>query len=133
MNVAPGKFRIAIDLDGTLCPTKTKGQSYSDVVPYPDGVVFVQKLKREGHTIIIFTARHQSSYSMNMGKIIANIDYLHNWLKKWDIPYDEICFKPLADFYIDDRAIHHKTWTTTSEFFETECKNTLPLSLQLKT
>jgi len=33
------------------------------------------------------------------------------WLNKYQIPYDEIHFgKPLADFYVDDKAIKLTSW-----------------------
>ena len=58
------------------------------------------------------TARNMATHNNNLGKIIANqAPIVFEWLKKHEIPYDEIHFgKPLADFYIDDKAIRLEDW-----------------------
>ena len=100
-------MRICIDLDGTICDTKTNGESYSEVKPKEDVVKIIKKLKQDGHYIIIDTARHMASCNNNVGQVIAKQGkVLLEWLDKNGIPYDEIHFgKPLADVYIDDKAI----------------------------
>jgi len=41
-------------------------------------------------------------------------DGVEDWLKKYEIPYDEIRYgKPPACFIIDDRAVHHTGWRDT--------------------
>jgi len=43
----------------------------------------------------------------------------YNWLTKWNIPFDKLVLgKPYADMYIDDKAIFHKEWKTTSCILE---------------
>ena len=64
-------------------------------------------------TYIIIICKHiSSSHNNNVGKIIANQSpIVLEWLNKHQIPYDEIHFgKPLADFYIDDKAIRLTNW-----------------------
>ena len=105
-------YKFCFDLDGTICYTRKKGESYQEVKPIPGAVKTLQRLKKEGHYIIIMTARNMATHSNNIGKIIANqAPIVIEWLKKHEIPYDEIHFgKPLADFYIDDKAIRLEDW-----------------------
>ena len=112
-------MRICIDLDGTICETKTNEQSYLDVKPKKDAVKIISKLKKEGHEIIIHTARHMKSCDNNVGKVIARQGQnLFKWLAKHKIPYDEIWFgKPLADVYIDDKAEKFTNWIKINKKF----------------
>jgi capsule biosynthesis phosphatase len=106
------KFRFCIDLDGTICHLKKEGETYHDVVPLPGSVEFINNLKSEGHYIIIHTARNMLTYNDSLGKIIANqAPIVIDWLKKYNIPYDELLFgKPYADYYIDDKSVEFKNW-----------------------
>jgi len=99
-------LKLAIDLDGTICGTKTTEQNYEDVVPLPGAIEALKQLKQDGHYIIIHTARHMRSQKANHGKILANFGYFYEWLKKWEIPYDEIIIgKPDVDLFLDDKRI----------------------------
>lgn len=100
-------MRICIDLDGTVCYTRKPKEHYSEVLPKPDAIKTIQKLKKEGHHIIISTARHMKTCNNNTGEIVAKQGkILIDWLEKYQIPYDELWFgKPLADVYIDDKAL----------------------------
>ena len=110
-------MRICIDIDGTICETKSKNQSYSDVNPLPGAIKYIQQLKNEGNTIILYTARNMKTCNNNVGKVIANIGMTTlSWLKKHNIPFDEIYFgKPLADVYIDDKGVEYHRWDKTYE------------------
>lgn len=105
-------YKFCFDLDGTICEIKKEGQHYLDVNPLPGAVETLQRLKSEGHYIIIMTARNMLTYGNNVGKIIANQSLIViEWLNKHCIPYDELHFgKPLADFYIDDKAVRLTNW-----------------------
>ena len=105
-------YKFCFDLDGTICHIKKEGQHYLDVEPLPGAVQPLQKLKSNGHYMIIMTARNMLTYNNNVGKIIANQSpVVIEWLNKHQIPYDELHFgKPLADFYIDDKAIRLTNW-----------------------
>lgn len=107
-------YKFCFDLDGTICYTKKENENYKDVKPIPGSVETIQKLKESGHYIIIMTARNMKTYNNNIGKIIANQSLVViEWLDKHKIPYDELHFgKPLADFYIDDKAIKLTNWKT---------------------
>jgi capsule biosynthesis phosphatase len=106
-------MRLAIDVDGTICETRTEAQSYLDVQPLPNAIESIKKLKAEGHYIIIFTGRGMNTYDGNLGKVLANrAPELILWLKRHEIPYDELVMgKPHYDRIIDDKAIKFNNWT----------------------
>ena len=102
--------KMIFDIDGTICPIKKPNESYSDVVPYREIVNKIRELKKSGATIILFSSRNMKTYDNNLGLINKNTaPILIEWLKKWEIPYDEIYFgKPWPGdfgFYVDDRSI----------------------------
>jgi len=105
-------MRICIDLDGTICETRKSNESYSDVKPIKNAIIAIKKLKKKGHTIIIYTSRHMKTCNNNIGRITAlQGKIIFEWLDKYEIPYDEINFgKPLADIYIDDKSIKFTSW-----------------------
>lgn len=100
-------MRICIDLDGTICKLKTDEESYSDNKPYPEAIDAINKFKKAGHHIIIYTARRMKTHNGNVGLVTADIAATTiKWLKDNDVSYDEIYFgKPYANVYIDDLAI----------------------------
>lgn len=99
-------MRICFDIDGTICELKNYIGSYDKVQPLPGIVELMHKLKGEGHTIILNTARHMKTCQGNVGLVVARQGKtLFDWLVKNNIPYDEIYFgKPHADIYIDDNC-----------------------------
>ena len=103
-------YSFVFDIDGTLCPIKKKDEKYEDLVPYADVVDKIRKCKEDGAKIVLFTSRNMASFDSNLGiinKITAPL--MIDWLKKWNIPFDEIYFgKPWPGkigFYVDDRSI----------------------------
>jgi len=102
------KIRICFDLDNTLVTYPQIPNDYSTVNPIKNMIELLKKLKDAGHTIIIYTARRMLTHSGNVGKVIKDIGkQTFDTLEKFDIPYDELVFgKPIADIYIDDRAIN---------------------------
>jgi capsule biosynthesis phosphatase len=105
-------MRIVIDLDGTICNLKQKNETYADVLVKPGAVEFLNKLKQEGHYIIIQTARNMATCESNTGKVMKNVGKVTlDWLEKNEVVYDEIYFgKPNANIYIDDRALRFEDW-----------------------
>jgi capsule biosynthesis phosphatase len=102
--------KVAVfDGDGTLCKTKTNGQTYLDVEPRMDVVNKLIEFQNEGVYIILYSSRQVKTYEGNIGKINANTaKTLFKWLEKHEIPYDEIHFgKPWCakGFYVDDKAV----------------------------
>lgn len=104
------KGTLIVDLDGTICPVKNSGETYSDLIPYHDVVERLKDWRSEGFKIVIHTARNMRTYEGNLGLINVHTSRMTmDWLDKWEIPYDEILFgKPWPGhegYYVDDRAI----------------------------
>jgi capsule biosynthesis phosphatase len=110
---------LVFDIDGTLCPLRGKDESYEDLVPYPKMVAKLKAYRNSGFRIILYTARNMRTYSNNIGEINKNtLPPLIEWLKKWDIPYDEIYVgKPWpgkVGYYVDDRSVRPRELLTNS-------------------
>ncbi len=99
-------MRICIDIDGTICELRKSDQNYSDLKPVEGAVDKISLLRKQGHYIILCTARHMKTCDSNVGKVIAlQAQVLIEWLKNQGFLYDELWFgKPYADIYIDDKA-----------------------------
>ena len=103
-------YTFVFDIDGTLCPIKAKDEEYEELVPYHDMIEKLRYYKSNGAKIVLYTSRNMNSYNGNLGlinKYTAAI--LHDWLKKWDIPYDEIVYGKVwpgkKGYYVDDRTV----------------------------
>ncbi len=113
------KLRICFDLDNTLVSYPAVAGDYSTVKPINRNVVLLRKLKSDGHEIIIYTARRMKTHNGNIGKVIKDIASITiDTLEKLNIEYDELIFgKPIADIYIDDRAINPNINTNDIAYF----------------
>ena len=102
------KMRICFDLDNTLVTYPVRPGDYSTVKPIEKTIELARKLHKEGHTIVIFTARRMDTHKHNVGAAIKDIGRItFDTLEKFGIPYDELFFgKPNADVYIDDRGVN---------------------------
>ena len=102
------KLRICFDLDNTLVTYPTIPNDYSTVKPIHKNIELLKKLKDLGHEIIIYTARRMKTHNNNIGKVIKDIANITiNTLEELNISYDELIFgKPIADIYIDDKALN---------------------------
>jgi capsule biosynthesis phosphatase len=102
------KLRICFDLDNTLVSYPTIAGDYSTVKPIAHNLSLLKRLKNDGHEIIIYTARRMKTHGGNVGKVIKDIAGITiDTLERLNIEYDELIFgKPIADIYIDDRAIN---------------------------
>ena len=103
-------YSFVFDIDGTLCPVKKKEERYEDLVPFSDMLDKLRYYMENGARIILYTSRNMNSYSGNIGLINKyTAAVLTEWLKKWDIPYDEIVYGKVwpghKGFYVDDRTI----------------------------
>ncbi len=88
---------IYVDIDGTIC--KTKGNNYKDAVPIPENIAKINKLYDEGHEIVYWTARGNSSKQ-------DHYQLTKMQLCKWGCYYTVLIVgsKPSYDLLIDDRA-----------------------------
>lgn len=123
------EYSFVFDIDGTICPIKKKDEEYANLIPNVDIVNKMRELHNHGAKIVLYTSRNMNSYDSNLGlinKFTAPI--LHDWLKKWDIPYDEIVFGKVwpgkKGFYVDDRSIRPSELLQYDlEDWETLCKD----------
>jgi capsule biosynthesis phosphatase len=101
-------MRICFDLDNTLVTYPVVPGDYRTVKPIHRMIELARKMKAEGHTIIIHTARRMMTHTHNVGAVLRDIGAItFQTLTDFDIPCDEILFgKPIADIYIDDRAVN---------------------------
>ena len=122
-------MRICIDLDGVISTLKKENETYADVKPIDGAKEKIQQLRKNGHHVIIFTARHMKTCNGNVSKVIAKIGKITlDWLDLYGIEYDELLFgKPWADVYIDDNAFRFLNW----EQLEGDGSN-LPISNEKK-
>ena len=106
--ISSKKLRICFDLDNTLVTYPEIPGDYSTVKPIKKMIDLLLFFKKQGHDIIIYTARRMETHGSNVGKVIKDIALItFSTLDKFGILYDEIIFgKPIADIYIDDRAMN---------------------------
>jgi capsule biosynthesis phosphatase len=102
------KMRICFDLDNTLVTYPQIPGDYSTVKPIKKMIDLLHYFKKNGHEIIIYTARRMETHKSNIGKVVKDIALVtFKTLDDLGIQYDEIIFgKPIADIYIDDRALN---------------------------
>ena len=96
--------RIIVDFDGTIINNNVY-PNFSE--PKPGVKEALKKLKEEGYYISIHSCRNSLELT-NRPKDAQKL--MEEYLKDNDIPFDEIIefSKPVADYYIDDRAIEFK-------------------------
>ena len=106
MNYRPA---ICVDFDGTICTWAFPSCGDPTV-----GVKLALELFRAaGYEIIIWSCRTAACFRQSP---LYNkyIDEMISFLSEHEIPYDRIDMgnegKPVADFYIDDRAITFTNW-----------------------
>ena len=98
-----------IDFDGTLCKF-----AFPDVGPIEPYVkVALEVLKQAGYIIKIHSCR-TATYWGREDEREEHIQLIIDFMQKHNLPYDEIILartmdKPIADVYIDDRAIRYDT------------------------
>jgi len=100
-------MRIIFDLDGVIALSDDKINYILDSKPNLELIDLMKKLKTKGHEIAIYTARRMRTHKGNVAAVIADCaaDTI-NWLKKYEVPFDEIAFgKPYGQLYIDDLAV----------------------------
>lgn len=90
---------VFVDLDGTLC-SEEKTFERPLARPLLGARKALERMRRDGHTIVIWTARGWEQYRMSK-----------DWLDRHGFSYDQILMgKPVADVFIDDRAQRFEGW-----------------------
>jgi len=97
---------VILDFDGTIVDFK-----YPDIGDLKPGAKeVIQQLKDMGYIIKIFSCRTSTELNPELYKRVKHKMGMIEFLDKHEIPYDEIITdsnKPIATFYIDDRAIEY--------------------------
>lgn len=111
---------VAVDLDGTIIDMGLEewvklGRRIDVFGKVVDGAVEVLSMLHDlGYRIIIHTCRVTEAFYSQYGYNKAQaVELVSNILKKLGVPFDEIWAKegkPVADYYIDDRAIKFESW-----------------------
>ncbi|MBK9118001.1 MAG: hypothetical protein IPM18_00110 [Phycisphaerales bacterium] len=90
---------IMVDLDGVLC-SEESFHNRPLAEPLPGAREALRKLRAAGHTVIIYTARGWGEQRVT-----------EHWLRQHEFEYDGLHMgKPIADVWIDDRAIGFRDW-----------------------
>ena len=96
------KKTYCFDIDGTLC-SNTEGE-YLRAKPFLNRIAIVNRLFREGHEILLLTARGATT-GINWRKSTEK------QLKEWGVHYHKLYLnKPAANFYVDDKGFNSETW-----------------------
>lgn len=106
--MSPNMKRLVIDVDGTLTTGDTA--DYARVGVNEAVADRLRAYHAMGFEIVLYTARNMRTHQSSLGRITAHtLPVLTDWLKKHDIPYDEIWLgKPWCGregFYVDDKAV----------------------------
>ena len=115
---------IAVDLDGTIAEYDGwKGVEHIGL-PISKVTRVLRELKERGWYIRIFTCRLNGVHT-KLGRcdiIKESKGYIENWLKAFNIPFDEIVLniegKPFAHVYLDDRAINPLDFANSEQILE---------------
>ena len=102
------RFRVVVDIDGTVCTTDFV--NWKDVDEYPEefdkallipkSLDIVNELYDMGYQIIFYTARRERAR-----------DVTERWLKRHGFKYHLLVLNKLVgDVYIDDRSIKGFDW-----------------------
>lgn len=110
---------IAVDLDGVIF----EYDEWKGIDHFGKPMKGVRKSLRYlkyslGYRIVIYTARANPAISAQYteGELLHKI---LNILRKNNIPFDQVSTrKPIAEFYIDDRAVRFKSWPRTVRFIK---------------
>ncbi|MBT4995553.1 MAG: capsular biosynthesis protein [Hellea sp.] len=113
---------IVVDIDDTICyprhNQKESEQKYAMALPNEPMIASLQKAKSKGFRIVLHTARRMLTHGGDINKIIEDVGQITvDWLKKYDVPYDEIVWgKPYGVYYIDDKAMTPEQFVKTMEW-----------------
>lgn len=102
------------DMDDTIC--KTYRKKYDKSKPIKSIISKINLLKRNGHTIKIFTARYMGRNNENY-KLVKKkyFDRVYKQLISWNVNFDELILgKPSYDYFIDDKCYNIKDKKTIS-------------------
>ena len=103
-----------VDIDGVLCDDMVG--DYEKSKPRKDVIEKINHLYDAGNIIKIFTGRGSKTG-------IDWSEFTEKQLKSWDVKYHELIFgKPVADVFIDDKAISIEDLQKSIDFSPVEIK-----------
>lgn len=92
---------IMVDMDGVLC-SEESFHNRPLARPMDGAKEALAQLRAAGHTVIVYTARGWGEYRITK-----------HWLDTHGFEYDGLHMgKPVADVWIDDRAVRFGDWAT---------------------
>ena len=87
------------DIDGTITK-ETEGWDYKERTPRLDVIGTINKVKKDGNIVILWTSRRW-----------IDEDITIRWLKDNNVLYDKLVMdKPRWDLYICDKSINIEQW-----------------------
>lgn len=90
-----------VDIDKTICDTPETWDNYQACKPIYENIEKINKLWKDGHTIVYWTARGAKHNHASLW-----FDLTKNQLDSWGCLYSELRMgKPLYDIIIDDKAM----------------------------
>lgn len=108
---------FVFDIDNTIC--KTKDSRYSKSIPKKNVINLINKLKKNGHEIKIFTSRYMGRNNDNSNLVKKKYyNSVKKYLNKWGLEYDKLILgKPSYDYFIDDKTLNPKN-SNLKNFFK---------------
>jgi hypothetical protein len=101
---------IAVDFDQVLHNKAAPIKGRRMGPPLPGAKESLEMLREAGHNVIIHT-----TIATNPSGAKA----VEDWLDYYDMEHDGVtAIKPVASFYIDDKAIRHISWADTIQQLE---------------
>ena len=99
------KKRFVIDIDDTV--SACYFADYQNALPKPQVIEVINNLYKEGHYIIMLTARGMVTCDGDIARIEKkNRKLTEDWLNRNGVLYHELHFgKPIGAHYIDDKAL----------------------------
>ena len=96
---------IVFDVDDTILTTQNR--DYENSKPINEVIDGMRKLKADGWTIVLHTARGMGRSNGNIEKVCGQVrKEITSVCKKYNVPYDELILgKTWASFYVDDKAM----------------------------
>lgn len=107
---------IAVDLDGVILEFKDWKGVYHFGKPIKNAKRSLEMLRKMGFKIVVYSNR-LNPVTNDAEPLPVLVELVKKALEKHEIPFDEISvYKPLAEYYIDDRAIRFGgDWETTMQ------------------
>jgi len=96
-------MKIYIDIDETICESP-ENRDYTKSIPIKENIEKANKLYKEGHIIIYWTARG-SGTGLDWSKVTEK------QFEDWGVKFHGLKFgKPVYDLFIDDKNMNTRDW-----------------------